>query len=188
MKQTLNQAITVPAGMKMKLTKAQASARSHLLGKGDAGTYELEHSLEFKAGENIEIVGDIPKGLLPAFDDDQQSNDDPVDIEQLAKTIIGLDKEDKANWTKTEGVPDLKALTKAFGKKVTGEQRDQALTMIHNVHLEKIAGTIVAMDESDETLWTDVEGVPTLEALEKAFGEPVSEADRDAALKLVVTD
>lgn len=68
MKIELEDPVFIPAGVKIKLTADQASARAHILGKAKAGTYQAEQALQFKRGETIEIVGKLPKGILPAYD------------------------------------------------------------------------------------------------------------------------
>ena len=118
MKQTLGQAITIPAGLSVKLTGEQAKVRSHLLGSSKAGTYKLKEELQFKAGEEIEIVGKIPKGILPAFLLDK-SEDGEVTVQQVANAITALNGETK--------VADL---SRHLNAKVTAALRDEAVELL----------------------------------------------------------
>lgn len=70
MKITLKDVTTIPAGVALRLTPEQASARDFALepyGK-QKGVYVGTQSLTFKAGETVEVVGDLPKGILPIYD------------------------------------------------------------------------------------------------------------------------
>jgi hypothetical protein len=70
MKITFKTPTTVPAGIALRLTPEQADARTHALekyGKDDDVVVGTQ-ALQFKAGEVIEVVGDLPKGLLPNYD------------------------------------------------------------------------------------------------------------------------
>ena len=66
----LQQATTVPAAVALRLSSEQESARRHQIEPfgSDGGVFVGKESLNFKAGETIEIVGDIPKGILPIYD------------------------------------------------------------------------------------------------------------------------
>jgi len=70
MKIKLETATTIPAGVALKLTPEQYAARSHLLEFLDAKekVYVGVVPHQFKAGETIEIAGDLPKGILPVYD------------------------------------------------------------------------------------------------------------------------
>ncbi len=70
MKITLKDITNVPAGVALRLTPEQKSAREHALepyGK-QKNVYVGMQSLTFKEGETIEVVGDLPKGILPIYD------------------------------------------------------------------------------------------------------------------------
>jgi|GEM_PF-6900248 hypothetical protein len=70
MKIKLEAATTIPAGVALKLTPEQYATRSHLLepfeGKEEVYVGVVPH--QFKAGEIVEIAGDLPKGILPVYD------------------------------------------------------------------------------------------------------------------------
>ncbi|MDO9105225.1 MAG: hypothetical protein Q7U57_09720 [Methylovulum sp.] len=70
MKIKLTQTIIVPAGVALRLTDAQMAARSHVLetDEKNKGVFIPVEALQFKAGETIDVVGDLPKGLLPIYD------------------------------------------------------------------------------------------------------------------------
>jgi hypothetical protein len=70
MKITLKVVTNVPAGVALRLTPEQVGAREHALepyGK-TKGVFVGTQALTFKAGESIEVVGDLPKGILPIYD------------------------------------------------------------------------------------------------------------------------
>ncbi len=70
MKLNLVESITVPAGVALRLTPIQVASRLHVLepyGK-QKSVYVGTSALQFKAGESIEIMGDLPKGILPIYD------------------------------------------------------------------------------------------------------------------------
>lgn len=70
MKITMKVVTDVPAGVALKLTPEQVAAREHALepyGK-QKNVYVGLQALTFKAGESIEVVGDLPKGILPIYD------------------------------------------------------------------------------------------------------------------------
>jgi hypothetical protein len=70
MKLTLNTVTTVPAGVALRLTPEQAAARGYALepyGK-QKNVFVGTQALQFKAGETVEIVGNLPKGILPIYD------------------------------------------------------------------------------------------------------------------------
>ncbi len=52
---------TLPAGSRLDLTEAQASARAHALRSLGGGEYLALAQVNFKAGEVIGYVGDLPK-------------------------------------------------------------------------------------------------------------------------------
>lgn len=54
-------AIQVSSGQRLGLTPAQAGARTHLLKHIDKDVYELKQIAQFKAGEELVWVGDLPK-------------------------------------------------------------------------------------------------------------------------------
>lgn len=76
---TFDRVTTIPAGVAVKLSPQQAQARSHALEPFDKkkGCYVGTHALQFKAGETVEIIGHLPKGILPAYDN--QLAIEPVD-------------------------------------------------------------------------------------------------------------
>jgi len=70
MKITLNSVTTIPAGVALRLSPEQSASRAHLLeafGK-QKGVVVGVTALQFKAGESVEVVGDLPKGILPIYD------------------------------------------------------------------------------------------------------------------------
>jgi hypothetical protein len=70
MKITLDAVTNIPAGVSLRLTPEQASARSHAIepfGK-QKQVYVGTQQLCFKRGEVIEVIGDLPKGILPIYD------------------------------------------------------------------------------------------------------------------------
>jgi hypothetical protein len=70
MKIKLETATTIPAGVALKLTPEQYASRSHLLEllDGEKEVYVGVVPHQFKAGETVEIAGDLPKGVLPVYD------------------------------------------------------------------------------------------------------------------------
>lgn len=62
--------LTIPAGVALKLTPAQAEARRYALEPyGDApDVFVATQPMQFKAGESVDIAGDLPKCLVPAYD------------------------------------------------------------------------------------------------------------------------
>lgn len=68
MKITLNEVTNIPAGVALRLSPEQAAARGHSLEVLKKGVFVGTHALQFKAGETVEIVGDLPKGILPVYD------------------------------------------------------------------------------------------------------------------------
>jgi hypothetical protein len=70
MKITFDTVISIPAGVALRLTPEQAAARYFALepyGK-QKGVVVGTQALQFKAGETVEIAGDLPKGILPVYD------------------------------------------------------------------------------------------------------------------------
>lgn len=179
MKQTLGQAITIPAGLSVKLTGEQAKVRSHLLGSSKAGTYKLKEELQFKAGEEIEIVGKIPKGILPAFLLDK-SEDGEVTVQQVANAITALNGETK--------VADL---SRHLNAKVTAALRDEAVELLkqqpsndsENATLEEVVQAMQDLDEEDETLW--VEDKPNRDIITENIGKPITDEIYDEAYSVV---
>lgn len=70
MKIILVSVTTIPAGVALKLTPHQIDARVHAIEAwgDDPSIYVGTQALVFKTGEEIEIVGDLPKGILPIYD------------------------------------------------------------------------------------------------------------------------
>lgn len=56
-------ATTVGAGARLGLSKAQAGDRVHMLKDCGKGIYELAAPAFFKAGEEFDFVGELPKSL-----------------------------------------------------------------------------------------------------------------------------
>ena len=54
-------ATTMGQGARLSLNPAQVGARAHLLKSVGKGVYELKSDVMFKAGEEFEILGAIPK-------------------------------------------------------------------------------------------------------------------------------
>lgn len=74
MKLYFDKATTIPAGVALKLTPEQIAVRSHLLepfGKKKQ-VYVSIQALQFKSGESVEIAGDLPKGIVPAYDQNKK--------------------------------------------------------------------------------------------------------------------
>jgi hypothetical protein len=74
MKLYFDKATTIPAGVALKLTPEQTAVRIHLLepfGKKKQ-VYVSTQALQFKSGESVEIAGDLPKGILPAYDQNKK--------------------------------------------------------------------------------------------------------------------
>lgn len=70
MKITLKEVTNIPAGVALRLSPEQAASRLYALeayGK-QPGVYVGTHALTFKSGETVEVVGDLPKGILPIYD------------------------------------------------------------------------------------------------------------------------
>jgi hypothetical protein len=70
MKITLYAVTNIPAGVALRLSPEQAASRQHMLepfGK-QKGVYVGTQQLQFKAGESVEVIGDLPKGILPVYD------------------------------------------------------------------------------------------------------------------------
>lgn len=68
MKINFKQATIIPVGVSVVLTPEQYDARQNALTpvvSKKKGVYQVEKPVQFKAGETVEIYGDIPKGLLP---------------------------------------------------------------------------------------------------------------------------
>jgi hypothetical protein len=65
---------TIPAGVALKLTPEQAAARAYALepydidGEASPGIFVGTVPLQFKIGESVEIAGNLPKGMVPAYD------------------------------------------------------------------------------------------------------------------------
>ena len=71
MKITFKELTNVPAAVAMILTPDQATARKHALESfGDIaiGAFVGTQALQFKAGETVDIIGDLPRGILPIYD------------------------------------------------------------------------------------------------------------------------
>lgn len=70
MKITLESVTTIPAGVALRLTPEQAGARQFALEPfgNKKGVYVGTQQLQFKAGEIVEVIGDLPKGILPVYD------------------------------------------------------------------------------------------------------------------------
>lgn len=70
MKITFDTVTHIPAGVALRLTPEQAAARESVLEAwGDEpGVVVGTVALQFKIGETVDIVGDLPKGILPVYD------------------------------------------------------------------------------------------------------------------------
>jgi hypothetical protein len=71
MKITFKELTNIPAAVALKLSPEQVAARTHALEHyGDVveGAFVGTETLQFKAGETVEIIGDLPKGILPIYD------------------------------------------------------------------------------------------------------------------------
>jgi hypothetical protein len=72
MKITLKELTNIPAAVALKLSPEQVAARAHALEPyGDVveGAFVGTETLQFKTGETVEIIGDLPKGILPIYDE-----------------------------------------------------------------------------------------------------------------------
>lgn len=70
MKITLTEITMIPSGVALKLTDAQLDARRHAVEpfEDKKNVWVGTQAFTFKAGETIEIMGDLPKGILPVYD------------------------------------------------------------------------------------------------------------------------
>ena len=66
----LTQTTIVPAAIALRLSSKQERSRAHAIEPfgSDGGVFVGKEALQFKAGEIIDVVGDIPKGMLPVYD------------------------------------------------------------------------------------------------------------------------
>lgn len=83
MKVIFKQPTTIPVGLRLVLSPEQAAAREHALSasaqkKGKSLVYLVEKPVQFKAGETVEIYGDLPKGLLPIEPEPEAKTNDSV--------------------------------------------------------------------------------------------------------------
>ena len=82
MKLVLDRVTTIPAGEVLGLSQAQADSRSHALEIGKKrGQFLVRSPVQFKAGEEIDIINELPKGILPQLDNAdvvEQINDEGV--------------------------------------------------------------------------------------------------------------
>jgi hypothetical protein len=88
LKITFETITTVPAGIALKLSFEQADSRRHNLeafGK-HKGVFTGTQALQFKAGETVDIVGDLPKGLLPIYDRLRKTPE--AELEFIAETTL----------------------------------------------------------------------------------------------------
>jgi hypothetical protein len=68
---TFEELTTIPAAVALRLSPEQVASRVHALelyGDDLIGCYIGTQALQFKAGETVEILGDLPKGILPIYD------------------------------------------------------------------------------------------------------------------------
>lgn len=72
-KVTITAIATFGAGTVLGLSEAQAAPRAHALKKIGNGRYEVQTSVQFKAGEIIELEGDLPKAMGDVFVDEKQA-------------------------------------------------------------------------------------------------------------------
>jgi hypothetical protein len=70
MKILLDSITTIPAGVALKLSPEQIQARQHAIEKfgPDPDIYVGTQAMVFKAGEIIEISGDLQAGIFPLYD------------------------------------------------------------------------------------------------------------------------
>lgn len=70
MKITFDAVTTIPAGVALRLTPAQVESRNHVLEPFENQKHVMvgTQPLQFKRGETVVIVGDLPKGILPIYD------------------------------------------------------------------------------------------------------------------------
>lgn len=59
--------VTFDAGATLGLTEAQAKARRSGLRAGSKGLHQVIEPVQFKAGEEIVVAGDVPKGLIASL-------------------------------------------------------------------------------------------------------------------------
>jgi hypothetical protein len=71
MKIILTSKTTIPSGVAIRLTPAQLESRRQVVEQyaNKKGVFVGKVALEFKAGEEIEIIGGLPKGILPVYDE-----------------------------------------------------------------------------------------------------------------------
>ena len=74
MKIKLTVVTIIPSGVALRLTPEQAESRRHFLEPFGVkkGVYVGTQPMQFKAGEIIDVVGDLPKGILPVYDQAQE--------------------------------------------------------------------------------------------------------------------
>jgi len=70
MKIILEKVTSIPSGVVLGLSQEQADARLHAIkphGK-KKGEWLVTSPVQFKAGESIDVLSQLPKGVLPCFD------------------------------------------------------------------------------------------------------------------------
>lgn len=73
--------IRIPSGVRLILTPEQFGARGHMVQlDADSGEALVTHPMEFKAGEQLEVVGELP-----------------IAIHASAYDVLDADAEDEAN-------------------------------------------------------------------------------------------
>lgn len=70
--------ICIPSGVRLMLTSEQLSARGHMIQvEEESGIALVTHSMEFKAGERLEVVGELPiaihASLYEVLDSDKKT-------------------------------------------------------------------------------------------------------------------
>lgn len=85
MKYVANQPVLVPKGTRVRLTKPQAARTEHLVGKADKkGWVEVLAPFHFKAGEEFELDGELPKALAALASDRAAADKAAAAAEKLA--------------------------------------------------------------------------------------------------------
>jgi hypothetical protein len=115
----------IPAGMRLRLSKHQAETRKHLLMNIDGDVFEAQKPLEFKMGEEFEIItgGGLPepsKTLLSQVAAGKEAVEEvkkgkkekaaKVDLSTKPKPPAGEEKKDEKPEEKLPPVPGTKII------------------------------------------------------------------------------
>lgn len=75
MKYRALEAVTFGPGARLILTKEQAAPRQHVLKHLSDNLYETLAIVQVKAGEELGVVGDVPKALQAVLDSPEKPKD-----------------------------------------------------------------------------------------------------------------